>query len=92
MLPFDQVTLTTQRLVLRPLSPADAEPLFGIFSDPKVMRYWSTPAWISVNRAHEMIAKDQSAMTAGEHLRLGIELQPTAEFIGTCTLFDLVAN
>ena len=92
MLPFDQVTLTTERLILRPLSPADTEALFGIFSDPKVMRYWSTPPWVSVSRAHEMIAKDRSTMTAGEYLRLGIELQPTAEFIGTCTLFDLVAQ
>jgi RimJ/RimL family protein N-acetyltransferase len=36
---FDQVSLTTPRLLLRPFREADAEALFAIFSDPQVMRY-----------------------------------------------------
>src|SRR4051812_30392379 len=36
-------TLTTERLVVRPFTPADAEPLYKIASNPNVTRYtlWS---------------------------------------------------
>lgn len=92
MRPFHDITLTTNRLRLRPLTPADAEPLFAVFSDPKVMRYWSSKPWTSVSRAVESITTDQEAMPAGRHLRLGIEIRSTAEFIGTCTLYDFSAQ
>jgi RimJ/RimL family protein N-acetyltransferase len=83
---FDQVTLKTKRLTLRPFRADDAEPLFAIFSDPVVMRYWSSAPWASVERAHAMIASDLKAMSAGEYLRLGLELD--GRVIGMCTLFD----
>lgn len=35
-------TLDTPRLLLRPLTAADVPALFAIFSDPAVMRYWSS--------------------------------------------------
>ena len=35
--------LRTPRLTLRGVRPADLEDLFEVFSDPEVMRYWSTP-------------------------------------------------
>lgn len=92
MRPFDQLSLTTARLVLRPFQPNDAEPLFAIFSEPKVMRYWSHAPWASVAQAQELIAKDQQALPAGEHLRLGMEIQGTGELIGMCTLFHLSAQ
>jgi RimJ/RimL family protein N-acetyltransferase len=41
--------LRTARLVLTPLDPArDAELLHGAFSDPDVMRWWSTPLRVDV--------------------------------------------
>lgn len=89
---FDQLKLTTARLLLRPLQPSDAEPLFAILSDPRVMRYWSHPPWASVDQALELIAKDQRALPAGEHIRLGVELLETGELIGLCTLFNFSAQ
>lgn len=89
MRPFDQVRLGTERLALRPFRVSDAEALFAIFSDLKVMRYWSGPPWTSVAQAHELIEVDLKAMPKGEHLRLGIELQHSGELIGMCTLFQL---
>ena len=50
---LDQVTLRTERLLLRPLREADAAELFSVFSDPRVMRYWSTPAWDSIEVVRE---------------------------------------
>ena len=85
---FSKLILETSRLRLRPLDAPDAEPLFSIFSDPEVMRYWSSLPWTSVAEAHEMIAKDRDAMPAGKHLRLGIELRENGDIIGNCSLFD----
>jgi ribosomal-protein-alanine N-acetyltransferase len=85
---FDQLVLATPRLRLRPLKPSDAEPMFRIFSDPDVMRYWSTPPWASIEEAHKIIERDAVAMPAGEHVRLGMEIAETGEFIGMCSLFD----
>jgi ribosomal-protein-alanine N-acetyltransferase len=70
---FDELTLTTRRLLLRPLREADAPELFAIFSDPEVTRYWSSQTWTSIDSANAMIARDQKAMAEGESLRLGVE-------------------
>lgn len=89
---FDQLTLRTQRLALRPLREADAHALFALFSDADVMRYWSGVPWTDVARAHEMIAKDATAMRGGEHLRLGLARTDDGALIGTCTLFAFNAQ
>lgn len=90
MKPFDQISLRTERLLLRPLAPPDAQALFTVFSDPKVMRYWSSAPWASMEQALGIIAQDRMALPAGEHLRLGLEIRGTTELIGTCSLFNLV--
>ena len=59
---FDQLSLQTPRLLLRPLRAEDAQGLFDIFSDAEVMRYWSTPPWPTIDEAHAMIARDLKAM------------------------------
>ena len=87
---FDQVTLRTERLVLRPIVKADAAALSAIFGDPVVMRYWSTPAWTTTAQATAFIARDLKAMRSGEYVRLGLERVNRPGLIGTCTLFNLV--
>ena len=86
---FDQLTLRTKRLLLRPLQDSDADALLGVFSDPAVMRYWSTPPWESIDQAKSMIDRDFKAMATGEYLRFGIERTEDNAFIGMCTLFAL---
>lgn len=87
---FDDLELLTERLRLRPLREADAPALLALFSDPEVMRYWGTPAWTSIEQAHELIAEDEVAMREGAHVRLGIERRSDAVFLGTCSLFHLM--
>ncbi|MGH8161836.1 MAG: GNAT family N-acetyltransferase, partial [Gammaproteobacteria bacterium] len=48
---FAELRIDTERLLLRPLREGDAAALFAIRSDPKVMRYWSTPPWSSIETA-----------------------------------------
>lgn len=88
MPPFDQLILHTDRLRLRPLQPGDAPALYDIFSDPVVMRYWSTGPWSSVEPAQKWITDDAKCLAAGTHLRLGIERAIEHQLIGTCTLFN----
>ena len=93
MQPFDQLTLDTPRLHLRPLAAADAEALFRIHADPQVMRYWSTPAWSGIEQAEAMIAADREALPAGRHLRLALMLrgEPAGHsdsLVGSCSLFN----
>jgi len=85
---FQNLPLRTDRLVLRPLRETDAEALFAIFSDARVMRYWSTPPWTSRQPAQDMIAADL-AQTTRDHLRLGIELVERGLLLGTCSLFSI---
>jgi [ribosomal protein S5]-alanine N-acetyltransferase len=89
---FDQLILTTERLKLRPLAESDANRLFAIFSDPRVMRYWSSAPWSSIDAAHEMIARDTAALAAGQHLRLGMETVADGCLIGHCSLFNFNAQ
>jgi len=85
---FRNLPLHTDRLLLRPLRETDAEALFAIFSDARVMRYWSTPAWTSHEPAREMIASDL-AQTTTDHLHLGVELTASGLLLGTCSLFGI---
>lgn len=86
---FEAIPLRTERLVLRPYRESDAGDLFGIFSDPKVMRFLSSPPWTSHDRAREVIERDVSAFESGEHLGLAIERIEDKQLIGQCTLFKL---
>ncbi len=88
MMPFDTLSLKTQRLLLRPLKAEDAKPLFEVFSDPEVMRFWSTPPWTTIEQAQEMIAADTEELARGIHLRLGIVTPGDEALIGTCSLFN----
>lgn len=89
---FDQVTLQTPRLLLRPLLEADAPALFDIFSDPRIMDYFSTPAWATIDMAHDKIARNQRGMASAEALSLGIFRVEDRQLLGTCDLFHLHAQ
>ena len=86
---FDQTTLRTERLLLRPLREPDAAALFAIFADPRVARYLSKPPWTGIGIAHERIAKDIEAMSDGRYACFGIERTNDGRLLGECSLFNL---
>ena len=86
---FDDLPIKTERLVLRPFSTSDARDLFGIYSDPEVMRFWSSTSWGSIERAHETLERDIKGFENGEHLCLALERERDARMIGQCTLFKI---
>lgn len=87
--PFEQITLSTERLCLRPLKTTDAQALFVIFSDHEVTRYGSGAAWVAIDKAHETIARYSKALAENASLGLGIFHSQINELIGTCSLFHL---
>ena len=86
---FPNLPLRTPRLTLRPLAAPDADALFAVFSDPQVMRYWSTPPWTTPDQAQAFIERDRSGFESGAHLRLGIERTDDGALLGQCTLFGI---
>ncbi|MBI3228886.1 MAG: GNAT family N-acetyltransferase [Burkholderiales bacterium] len=85
---FSALQLQTERLQLRPLVESDATALLEIFSDPRVMRYWSTGTWQSISEAEALIARDQAGMASDEYLRLGLVRQQDSQLLGHCCLFN----
>ena len=47
---------------------------------------------VTAQQAHELIARDQLALAAGEYLRLGIERLDDGRLLGHCSLFNLLSQ
>lgn len=50
---FEVPALATGRLLLRRLAAANAAALHAVFSDPDMMRYWSSPAGSTIEQADQ---------------------------------------
>ncbi|HET9655031.1 MAG TPA: GNAT family N-acetyltransferase [Kineosporiaceae bacterium] len=83
------LALDTPRLRLRPVAPDDAGALYAIFSDPQVMRYWSTPPWNRPALAGLMVRADVEDAAAGRAVRLAVLRLEDEDLIGTVSLFHL---
>jgi RimJ/RimL family protein N-acetyltransferase len=69
--------IETKRLLLRPLRPDDARPLFELFADWEVIRWLSMPPWpYAIDDAHEFIRNqlDQDLTKTTFALMLGDSL------------------
>jgi [ribosomal protein S5]-alanine N-acetyltransferase len=89
MTPFQPTVIHTDRLTLRWLDEGDAPSLFAIFSDPEVMRYWSTPPVTDIGQVERNLAAVKLAYEDGSSMRLGLVRREDDTLIGTCTVFDL---
>jgi len=81
--------LTGRRVTLRHLTTADAEDLFAVFSDPRVMRYWSTGPMATIADAAAYIEGIHLGLQRRELFQWGIEHGTPARVIGTCTLLNV---
>lgn len=85
----DASTLSTARLVLRPLRLEDAAPLFAMYSDIEFMRYWSFPVMKRFEQAVDYLARRMQGSAAEWEIVWAIELAATREVIGLCSLFNV---
>jgi len=80
-------TINTPRISLRPISEADVDAFYTVYSNPEVMRYWSTPPLPNRDAASRQIADIHEGFKRHELLKWAIALRNSDMLIGTATLF-----
>ena len=85
-------TLTSSRLVLRWLELSDVPALFEIFSDQRVMRYWSSLPWTDESEGVEMVESIRRSFAKGSLYQWGVARRSDDTIIGTCTLDHIDAR
>jgi RimJ/RimL family protein N-acetyltransferase len=80
-------TITADRIALRWLTEEDVPALFAVFSEPEVMRYWSSLPLEEIGEAGELLAHIQDGFRRGALFQWGIARRADNGVIGTCTLF-----
>lgn len=80
-------TITADRIALRWLDEGDVRSLFAIFSEPEVMRYWSSPPLEDTGAAKELLAHIQDSFRRRALFQWGVARRTDDRVIGTCTLF-----
>jgi RimJ/RimL family protein N-acetyltransferase len=78
--------LDTPRLRLRTIEPSDVPALFSVFSDPRVMRYWSSAPMQELAEAAALQADIAAMMRDDTLYQWGIEPRDGGGLIGTVTL------
>src|SRR6476659_9931035 len=84
-------TLTGTRVQLRPLRASDADDLFAVHSDPRVMRYWSHAPWTDREQAVARIAQLAHDRANAEFYTWANTLADD-RLIGTVSLFAVNRN
>ncbi len=85
-------TLESSRVVLRPLEDADVSALFEVFSDPEVMRHWSSAPWTEQAQGMALIENVRRCFVDGTLYQWGIARRSDDTVIGTCTLSQIDAQ
>jgi hypothetical protein len=81
--------ISTDRLTLREMTSADTDALFEIYSDPEVMRYWSSPPLRERSEAEALLQRIQQSVHDGNACAWGIERTSDNRFMGTCTIHHI---
>ena len=85
----DLPLLKTSRLSLRTISAADIDDFYAVYSNPEVMRYWSTPPLPNRDAASKLISEIHEGNERHDLLKWGIALLSNDRLIGSVTLFNL---
>jgi ribosomal-protein-alanine N-acetyltransferase len=80
-------TINTSRLSLRSISAADVDDFFVVYSNPEVMRYWSTPPLANRDAAGKLISTIHEDFKRHELLKWAITLPADDKLIGSISLF-----
>lgn len=85
-------TISAERVCLRWLEQRDVNALFAIFSDPEVMRYWSSPCLTSREEAARLLDDIHECFKSRTLFQWGVARKPDDLIIGTCTLAQVDAT
>jgi ribosomal-protein-alanine N-acetyltransferase len=78
--------LRTARLLLRPITSADADALYALHSRAEVLRYWDAPPWSERAQAERFIEACQRMAEEGSGTRVAMDRASDEAFIGWCGL------
>ena len=79
-------SLVGSRLLLRSLDWEDANGIYGVFGDSKVIEYWSSPKLANLEAAGELIEEIEGLFDTRILFQWGVCSKATDEGLGTCTL------
>lgn len=82
--------LQGQRVRLRGFARNDRPFLFSLFSDPRVIRYWSHPAWTETAQAQRYLNSIARGWRDGSLQQWAIADVQTDQAIGSLTFYDIV--
>jgi RimJ/RimL family protein N-acetyltransferase len=82
-------TLVGPGLALRQLTAADAGRLFTLFSDPRVMRYWSRGPFSGEEEARALLVEIERGWRDDSFYQWGVVPLETGFVIGTASLFRI---
>ncbi len=82
-------TINSGRICLRRLTAGDVDSLFSIFSDPEVMRYWSSTPLEDTKAAEKLLADIDDGFQKRVLFQWGIARRADDCVIGTCTLYHI---
>jgi ribosomal-protein-alanine N-acetyltransferase len=87
---MDQLpVISTERISLRRIRDDDVDDFYAVYSDPQVMRYWSTPPLADKDAASKLISEIHEGLARRAILKWGIALRADDKLIGSVTLFNL---
>ena len=81
--------IAASRVVLRWISEDDIDGLYKVFSDPQVMRYWSSGPLANREAAAALQREIADSNEKGSMFKWGLVLRESNSLIGTATLFNL---
>jgi ribosomal-protein-alanine N-acetyltransferase len=84
--------LQGDRVRLREFRDDDVEALYTIYSDPRVMRYWSYPAWTEPAQAAAYLERVRSASVSEGVFPWAVARNDDDVLIGTTTLWHIDAG
>ncbi len=77
-------TINTRRLILRHLTPQDAEDIFALFGRDDVTRMYDLATFESIDRAEAWIASMADRFDGGQGVRWAITRRGDSRVVGTC--------
>ena len=76
--------LETERLILRAMTPEDAEDMFPIYSDPEVMRFWGMEPFSELDHVRLRIEHSAKLFRERTGIRWAITRKGEGRVVGTC--------
>jgi len=82
-------TINTSRLSLRWIRTEDVDDFYAVYSNPEVMRYWSTLPLPDKDAASKLINEIHEGIKRDDMMKWGIALRSSDKLIGSVTLFHI---